>query len=58
MQSDHSSESYVWYRLLLIPMIFHASNIGVLYWRKRIIEVEPPPPTITVDKSDLTIMLY
>ncbi|XP_037025690.1 uncharacterized protein LOC119067050 [Bradysia coprophila] len=46
------------YWLLLIPMVFHASNIGVLYWRKRIIEAEPPPPTITVDKSDLTIMLY
>lgn len=44
--------------LLLIPMIFHAANIGILYWRKRIIEAEPPPPTITVDKTDLTIMLY
>lgn len=55
---DHLSETYFWCRLLLIPMIFHASNIGVLYWRKKIIESEPPPPTITVDKNDFTIMIY
>jgi len=46
------------YWLLLIPMVFHAANIGLLYWRKRIIEAEPPPPTINVDKNDFTIMLY
>jgi len=46
------------YWLLFIPLVFHASNIGLLYWRKRIIEAEPPPPTINVDKNDFTIMLY
>lgn len=46
------------YWLLFIPMIFHVSNIGLLYWRRRIIEAEPPPPTINVAKNDLTIMLY
>ncbi|KAJ6640177.1 hypothetical protein Bhyg_12926 [Pseudolycoriella hygida] len=46
------------YWLLFIPMIFHASNIGLLYWRKRIIEAEPPPQTITVDKTDFTFMIY
>jgi len=46
------------YWLLFIPLIFHPINIGLLYWRKRIIEAEPPPQTITVDKTDFTFMLY
>jgi len=46
------------YWLLLVPMVFHAGNMGLLYWRKIIIEAEPPPPTINVDKNDFTIMLY
>lgn len=56
--SDGLAQLGFCYWLLLIPMIFHASNIGVLYWRKKIIESEPPPPTITVDKNDFTIMIY
>lgn len=56
--SDGLAQLGFCYWLLLIPMILHALNVGILYWRKRIIEAEPPPPTITVDKTDLTIMLY
>lgn len=38
--------------------LLHLFNIGLLLWRKRLIEMEPPPPTIHVDKSDITLMLY
>lgn len=42
----------------MLPIAMHAINIGLLVWRKYIIDAEPPPPTINVDKNDFTIMLY
>lgn len=36
----------------------HCGNVGLLLWRKHLIEAEPPPPTITVEKNDFTTMMY
>lgn len=46
------------YWILFLPMVFHGANIGLLLWRQYEINKEPPPTTIDVDKSDLTIIMY
>ncbi|XP_055616921.1 uncharacterized protein LOC129762557 [Toxorhynchites rutilus septentrionalis] len=46
------------YWLLFLPMLFHAVNTGLLLWRQYLINREPPPTTIDVDRSDLTIIMY
>lgn len=46
------------YWVLFIPILLHGSNIGLLLWRQYEINKEPPPTTIDVDKSDLTIIMY
>lgn len=46
------------YWVLFIPLLLHGSNIGLLLWRQYEINKEPPPTTIDVDKSDLTIIMY
>ncbi|XP_049548515.1 uncharacterized protein LOC125959690 [Anopheles darlingi] len=46
------------YFLLLLPIVFHTANIALLVWRRHIINREPPPTTIDVDRSDLTIIMY
>lgn len=44
--------------VLFIPILLHGSNVGLLLWRQYEINKEPPPTTIDVDKSDLTIIMY
>lgn len=46
------------YWILFLPLLLHGSNIGLLLWRQYEINREPPPTTINVDKSDLTICMY
>lgn len=46
------------YWILFLPLLLHAANIGLLLWRQYEINKEPPPTTIDVDKSDLTIMMF
>ncbi|XP_050100271.1 uncharacterized protein LOC126580955 [Anopheles aquasalis] len=46
------------YWCLLLPIAFHSASIGLLVWRRHIINKEPPPTTIDVDRSDLTIIMY
>ncbi|XP_055526891.1 uncharacterized protein LOC129719520 isoform X1 [Wyeomyia smithii] len=46
------------YWILFIPMVFHGVNIGLLLWRQYQINKEPPPTTIGLDKSDLTIIMF
>lgn len=46
------------YWVLLISVLLHSGNIGLLLWRQYEINKEPPPTTIDVDKSDLTIIMY
>lgn len=46
------------YWILFLPLVLHGSNVGLLLWRQYEINREPPPTTINVDKSDLTICMY
>lgn len=46
------------YWILFIPILLHSGNIGLLLWRQYEINKEPPPTTIDVDRSDLTIIMY
>uniref|UniRef100_A0AAG5CNY6 Uncharacterized protein n=1 Tax=Anopheles atroparvus TaxID=41427 RepID=A0AAG5CNY6_ANOAO len=46
------------YWVLFLPILLHGSNIGLLVWRRYIINKEPPQTTIDVDRSDLTIIMY
>lgn len=46
------------YWILFLPLMLHGSNVGLLLWRQYEINREPPPTTINVDKSDLTICMY
>ncbi|XP_062539754.1 uncharacterized protein LOC134207802 [Armigeres subalbatus] len=46
------------YWVLFIPILLHSANIGLLLWRQYEINKEPPPTTIDVDRSDLTIIMY
>uniref|UniRef100_A0A182NN54 Claudin n=1 Tax=Anopheles dirus TaxID=7168 RepID=A0A182NN54_9DIPT len=46
------------YWVLFLPMLMHGLNIGLLVWRRYIINKEPPPTTIDVDRSDLTIIMF
>ncbi|XP_058062688.1 uncharacterized protein LOC131212725 [Anopheles bellator] len=48
----------VCYWLLLLPVGLHAINVGLLLIRRYVINREPPPTTIDVDSSDLTIIMY
>ncbi|XP_053669711.1 uncharacterized protein LOC128720090 [Anopheles nili] len=46
------------YWILFVPILLHGVNEGLLIWRFYIINKEPPPTTIDVDRSDLTIIMY
>uniref|UniRef100_A0A182PST1 Uncharacterized protein n=1 Tax=Anopheles epiroticus TaxID=199890 RepID=A0A182PST1_9DIPT len=46
------------YWILFLPILLHGLNIGLLLWRRYIINKEPPPTTIDVDRSDLTIIMF
>ncbi|XP_053659646.1 uncharacterized protein LOC128708691 [Anopheles marshallii] len=46
------------YWVLFLPIVLHGVNIGLLLWRRYIINKEPPPTTIDVDRSDLTIIMF
>lgn len=46
------------YWILFLPVVLHGGNVGLLLWRQYEINREPPPTTINVDKSDLTICMY
>lgn len=46
------------YWVLFIPIVLHSGNIGLLLWRQYEINKEPPPTTIDLDKSDLTIIMF
>ncbi|XP_055710722.1 clarin-3-like [Phlebotomus papatasi] len=46
------------YWILFGPIVLHAVNIGLLLWRRWLIEREPPPVAINVAKNDFTILLY
>lgn len=40
------------YWVLFLPILMHGLNVGLLLWRRYIINKEPPPTTIDVDRSD------
>ncbi|XP_055691748.1 clarin-3-like [Lutzomyia longipalpis] len=46
------------YWILFGPILLHSINIGLLLWRKWLIEREPPPVAINVNRNDFTILLY
>ncbi|XP_049280727.1 uncharacterized protein LOC125762560 [Anopheles funestus] len=46
------------YWILFLPIVLHGLNVGLLLWRRYIINKEPPPTTIDVDRSDLTIIMF
>ncbi|XP_065075491.1 uncharacterized protein LOC135699216 [Ochlerotatus camptorhynchus] len=46
------------YWVLFISVLLHSVNVGLLLWRQYEINKEPPPTTIDVDKSDLTIIMF
>uniref|UniRef100_A0A182VPX1 Claudin n=1 Tax=Anopheles minimus TaxID=112268 RepID=A0A182VPX1_9DIPT len=46
------------YWVLFLPIVLHGLNIGLLLWRRYIINKEPPLTTIDVDRSDLTIIMF
>lgn len=46
------------YWVLFLPIVLHGLNVGLLLWRRYIINKEPPPTTIDVDRSDLTIIMF
>ncbi|XP_052867317.1 uncharacterized protein LOC128273405 isoform X2 [Anopheles cruzii] len=46
------------YWFLLLPIGLHATNVVLLIIRRYVINREPPPTTIDVDSSDLTIIMY
>ncbi|EAU77089.1 AGAP002756-PA [Anopheles gambiae str. PEST] len=56
--SDGLASLGVCYWILLLSILLHGLNVGLLLWRKRIVNKEPPPTTIDVDRSDLTIIMY
>ncbi|GAB0089069.1 uncharacterized protein DMENIID0001_035480 [Sergentomyia squamirostris] len=58
MSSDGLASLGFSFWILLGPIILHAVNIGLLLWRKWLIEREPPPVAINVAKNDFTILLY
>ncbi|CAD7084899.1 unnamed protein product [Hermetia illucens] len=44
--------------IIFAPLTFCVVNISLLLFRKYLIEKRAPPPTITVERNDYTIMLY
>ncbi|XP_050070719.1 uncharacterized protein LOC126558709 [Anopheles maculipalpis] len=46
------------YWVLFLPILMHGLNVGLLLWRRYIINKEPLPTTIDVDRSDLTIIMF
>jgi hypothetical protein len=46
------------YWFVIISLFLHEINMILLWYRTRLINKEPPPPTIVVEKNDSTLMLY
>uniref|UniRef100_A0A1L8D9R0 Putative conserved plasma membrane protein n=1 Tax=Nyssomyia neivai TaxID=330878 RepID=A0A1L8D9R0_9DIPT len=46
------------YWILFGPIVLHSINVGLLLWRKWLMEREPPPVAINVNRNDFTILLY
>uniref|UniRef100_A0A1L8DA18 Putative conserved plasma membrane protein n=1 Tax=Nyssomyia neivai TaxID=330878 RepID=A0A1L8DA18_9DIPT len=46
------------YWILFGPIVLHSINIGLLLWRKWLMEKEPPPVAINVKMHDSTALVY
>lgn len=44
--------------ILFVPLVCHAINIGLIFYRSYLLEQEPKAPAITVSKNDSTILVY
>jgi len=44
--------------ILFVTIVCHAINIGLIYYRSYLLQREPKPPAITVNKNDSTILVY
>lgn len=44
--------------ILIASVFLHLSNIALVYYRNYLLQREPKPPAITVDKNDSTILVY
>ena len=44
--------------ILFASIACHLINIRILYYRKYLIQREPPAPVITVQKNDATVLVY
>ena len=44
--------------ILFVTIVCHVLNIGLIYYRSYLLEREPKPPAITVNKNDSTILVY
>lgn len=44
--------------ILMVSLVLHLVNIVMVYYRNYLLQREPKPPTITVDKNDSTILVY
>lgn len=55
--TDLASLGYSFW-ILMASMVLHLSNIALIYYRNYLLQREPKPPAITVDKNDSTILVY
>lgn len=55
--SDMANLGYSFW-ILFVTIICHAVNIGLIYYRSYLLQREPKPPAITVNKNDSTILVY
>lgn len=44
--------------ILFATLACHLINIGIIYYRNYLLQREPKPPVITVNKNDSTILVY
>lgn len=44
--------------ILFVTIVCHAINIGLIYYRNYLLQREPKPPAITVNKNDSTLLVY
>lgn len=44
--------------IILVTIVCHVINIGLIYYRNYLLQREPKAPAITVNKNDSTILVY
>lgn len=55
--ADLTSLGYSFW-ILIASLVLHLANIALIYYRNYLLQREPKPPAITVDKNDSTILVY